>query len=84
MAKFMWMAGSGICGNRPCLAGCKIIGVLQNWLEVSIEPFHWVAVFNWPCTDEHPTNILKLMTQHKWYLYVQTAPREIFEPSQFD
>ena len=31
-AKFMWTAASGISENRPCLAGCKFIDVLQNWL----------------------------------------------------
>ena len=29
-AKFMRMAASGISENRPCLAGCKFIDVLQN------------------------------------------------------
>ena len=31
-AKFMWTAASNIGENRPCLAGCKFIDVLQNWL----------------------------------------------------
>ena len=31
-AKFMWTAASGISENRPCLAGCKFINVLQNGL----------------------------------------------------
>ena len=51
----------------PCLAGCKFLNFLQNWLSVSIEgieSFHWDAVFNWSCTDEYPTNVLKLITQH--------------------
>ena len=66
--KFMWTAASGISENRPCLAGCKFIDVLRNWLKFiiyGIEPFHWDAVFNWSSTDEHPTNALKLMTQYK-------------------
>ena len=53
-AKFMWTASSNISDNRPCLAGCKFIDVLENWLSVSIqgiEPFHEVAVFNLSCTD---------------------------------
>ena len=29
-AKFMRTAASGISENRPCLAGCKFIGVSQN------------------------------------------------------
>ena len=36
IAKFMWTAASNIGENRPCLAGCKFIDVLQNWLSVSI------------------------------------------------
>ena len=28
--------------------------------------FHRDAVFNWSCNDEHPTNVLKMITQHKW------------------
>ena len=31
-AKFMWTAASGISENRPCLAGCKFIDVLQDGL----------------------------------------------------
>ena len=31
-AKFMWTASSGISEDRPCLAGCKFIDVLQNGL----------------------------------------------------
>ena len=32
LAKFMRTTGSGINDNRPCLAGCKFIDVLQNLL----------------------------------------------------
>ena len=32
IAKFKWTAFSGISENRPCLAGCKFIDVLQNGL----------------------------------------------------
>ena len=28
--KFMGAAASGISENKPCLAGCKVIDVLQN------------------------------------------------------
>ena len=31
--KFMRTAASGISENRPCLAGCIFINVLQNWLK---------------------------------------------------
>ena len=31
-AKFMWTTASGITENIPCLAGCKFIDVLQDWL----------------------------------------------------
>ena len=51
-AKSMWTTASGISENRPCLASCKFIDVLQNFLSVS-------------CADEHTTNVLTLMTQHK-------------------
>ena len=29
MAKFMWMAASGISENRPCLTSCKFIDVCR-------------------------------------------------------
>ena len=64
----MWTTASGISENRLCLAGCKFIDVLKNWLSVSIKGIHsshWDAVFNWSCTDEYPTNVLKLINQHK-------------------
>ena len=35
-AKFMRTAASHIIENRPCLAGCKFIDILQNWLQVII------------------------------------------------
>ena len=35
-AKLMWTAASGISENRPCMADCKFIDVLQNWLQVSM------------------------------------------------
>ena len=65
-AKFMWTATSNISENRPCLVGCKIIDVLFSRL-----PTYWFKILSLSielefCTDKHPTNLLKLLTQHKW------------------
>ena len=54
----MWMAASGISENRPCLAFCKFTSILHQSVSQS-----WDAVFNLSYTDEHPTNIVTLITQ---------------------
>ena len=56
--KLMWTAASGVSENRLCLAGCKFLMSCRvdckSVFKGSI-PFHWDVVFNWSCTDEHPT-----------------------------
>ena len=69
-AKFMWTAASGISENRLCLAPavnllvfCKIdCKSVFKVLSLSNE----IHFSNDIELNEHPTNVLKLMTQHKW------------------
>ena len=35
-----------------CRSDCKSV--------FKVEPFHWDAVFNWSCTDEHPPQRIKV------------------------
>ena len=69
-AKFMWTAASGISENRLYLAPavnllvfCKIdCKSVFKVLSLSNE----IHFSNDIELNEHPTNVLKLMTQHKW------------------
>ena len=75
------------------LVRVALFGVLQFYrcfasLCVSQYLRYWDAIFNWFYTDEHPTNVLTLITQWRWYrryiLIFRHLQGETLESSQFE
>ena len=64
-AKFMWTAVSGISENRPCLAGCKFLIFCRIDYKSVFKVLRLSTDMQFS-TDQHPINVLKLLTRHKW------------------